>query len=234
MPDINPNNNFSWRNKLEDLEQLSGETFNKEAAWDKLHDLLQGRKGNSKRHWYWMAAACLLIASAITWLIYPKNNPQLSIFVTTKTPSKKFDNSNSTIDKNKETKNTNNDLSANNKLLAISTRSHPIKRTVIPDIVVSKIRLADTANIQINSITENNMPQTFNIPPTAVIIFPAKKKLKVVHINELGDQVEAFSDMARNTDLHSFQIKLANEEAFVNPATASRTRSITILKVKPF
>ena len=37
----NPNDDFHWKNKLENLESLPGETFNKEASWEKLHDRLQ-------------------------------------------------------------------------------------------------------------------------------------------------------------------------------------------------
>ena len=44
-----PNNDFHWKNKLEDLESLPGETFNKEAAWEKLHERMQGKKSQHKK-----------------------------------------------------------------------------------------------------------------------------------------------------------------------------------------
>jgi hypothetical protein len=78
-----PGNDFHWKSKLEELESLPGETFNKDAAWEKLHERMQGKHRNKKALWYWSAAACLLSAIMISWLfltnknetILVKNNP---------------------------------------------------------------------------------------------------------------------------------------------------------------
>ena len=63
-------------------------------------------------------------------------------------------------------------------------------------------------------------------------IEPEKKKLRVVHINDLGDPVEESSAMARKTEVHSFQLKLANQEVFVNPSVHSGSTGFTILTIK--
>ena len=41
-----------------------------------------------------------------------------------------------------------------------------------------------------------------------------KKKLKVVHINELGDPVSETSNIARSSEHHSFKFKLINQEVY--------------------
>ena len=67
-----PNNDFHWKNKLEDLESLPGETFNKEAVWEKLHARLQPKAKNKRITWYWIAAACLFFAFFISFFISNK------------------------------------------------------------------------------------------------------------------------------------------------------------------
>ncbi len=67
MSNESPNNDFYWRNKLEGLESNTGKTFNKEAAWDKLHGRLQKKSGNKKLVWRYAAAACLLLALTLAW-----------------------------------------------------------------------------------------------------------------------------------------------------------------------
>ena len=62
-------------------------------------------------------------------------------------------------------------------------------------------------------------------------IVPGNKKLRVVHINELGEPAEQ-TVMIRKTEMHSFQLKLANQEVFVSPQFTSKITGFTILKTK--
>ena len=65
-----------------------------------------------------------------------------------------------------------------------------------------------------------------------IAIVHEKKKLRVVHINELGDPVEELPAMAHNSEMHSFQLRLANQEVYVNPSIASGKTSFNILPIK--
>ena len=51
-----------------------------------------------------------------------------------------------------------------------------------------------------------------------VTILPEKKKLKVVHINELGDPVTVSPNIARNSRTPFFQVKFINQEINTKPA----------------
>src|SRR6478672_4133104 len=78
MSNENPNNTPHWRNKLDELENLPGSAFNRDAAWDKLYGRFQGNNKSKKIFWYWIAAACLLLGLMITILNHQKTTPQAS------------------------------------------------------------------------------------------------------------------------------------------------------------
>jgi len=63
---------------------------------------------------------------------------------------------------------------------------------------------------------------------------PEKKKLKVVHVNELGEPAEISPDVARNSIIRSFQFKFAGEEVYNTHPEKSNTSGFTILKSKKF
>ncbi len=69
MSNENHNNIEDWRNKLEGLDKLPGETvIDKNASWEKLHERLREKNYNKKIIWYRSAAACLLFALMIPLL----------------------------------------------------------------------------------------------------------------------------------------------------------------------
>ena len=76
------------------------------------------------------------------------------------------------------------------------------------------------------------MEQADTLSYAIKIIFPEKKKLKVVQINELGNPEESQPGVVRNTDKHLFQFKFGNQEIYANPSLASADKGFTILKIK--
>ena len=88
------NDHHGWKNKLEGLTGLPGETaLDKNAAWEKLHSRLQENPRKKKAVWYW-AAACLLAALSIPLMMVNKkenivvkqDQPQKQQVVTTQIP----------------------------------------------------------------------------------------------------------------------------------------------------
>ena len=78
----------------------------------------------------------------------------------------------------------------------------------------------------------NNALQPVDTAINIVAILPEKKKLKVVHINELGDPVEETPNIARNYEHHSFQVKLINQEVYTSPPPSSGNTGFNIFKTK--
>ena len=65
---------------------------------------------------------------------------------------------------------------------------------------------------------------------TAVV--SVKKKLKVVHINELADPGEEASNVVRYYEHHSFQVKLINQQVYSSPPLPSGGSGFNIFKTK--
>lgn len=228
MSTENQNNSGDWKSKLDELDSLPGETIpDKNAAWEKLHERLRGKKRSNKLIWYWVAAACLLLAMMIPWIttdtnennLVQNNNPQIQI----KEPS---------VHEN---------LSVKKKTLA-TIPVVTVEKTIAPKIAIKKDNINTIAvakkeplitNNQVDDNDINSFKQVSDSPVIAVVaITPVIKKLKVVHINELGDPVEISPDVANKRDLHSFQLKLAGQEVYINPSTAFNKTGFTILKTK--
>ncbi len=224
MPNENPNKEFHWKNKLEELESLPGEIFNKEVVWEKLHARLLPTTKNKKIIWYWIAAACLFFALCISFFL---SNKKENVLVKNNVLQKKINSLSSPLI-NKDTS------------VIITSSSNENK---IPAHLINKIEKINTA---INHKTlateivqnkkEENIPQkikTTAIMPVdtakgIVINLPEKKKLKVVHINELGVPVSEPPVIVRNSESHSFQLKLLNQEVYTGSSLHSNSTRFKI------
>ena len=235
MLDEKPINDFHWKNKLEDVEALPGETFNKEAAWEKLHNRLQKKPGNKKVLWYWAAAACLLLALIIPWIflagkkeslvekdnlvqkqIHPpssqfltEDNKNASPVISTQTTEKKL----AALSVEKSIK-INSPLNYNKKIQFEITRD----KKEMEESIAQKI--TNNARVQVDTAI------------SIVAILPEKKKLKVVHINELGDPIMETPNITKSYEHRSFQVKLINQEVYTNPPSSGNT-GFNIFKTKP-
>ena len=226
MPNENPNKMFHWKNKLEDLQSLPGEIFNKEAAWGKLHTRLQPRAKNKKITWYWIAAAFLFFTLCISFFF---SNKKENVLVKNNVRQKKI-NSSSPLLVNKDTS-----VIITSSINENKTQAHSINKIGKINTAINHKTISD--EISQNKKEENMTNEIKNnaVMPvdTAVYIaanLPEKKRLKVVHINELGIPVSEPSVIARNSESHSFQLKLLNQEVYTSssvPANGTRFKIFT-------
>ncbi len=227
MSNENPNNTPHWRNKLDDLERLPGSTFHANAAWDKLHGRLQGDKKSKKIHWYWIAAACLVFGLIIMILNFQKTTPPILNRETVKEQPKEIKKPVLKLQEASKNEIDNIPGSVKDKIVTTSNQPAQRNRRIVPT-EVAKVQSNDTmANYPEQEPVAKSL-QIVNNNSTAATA-PPKKKLNVVHINELGDPVIEVPDMASKMGKHSF--KLANEEVYVNP-TVYKNTDFTILKTK--
>jgi len=231
MPNENPNKEFHWKNKLEELEGLPGQMFNKEIVWEKLYARLQPKKKDKKMAWYWVAAACLFFALCVSFFL---SNKKENVLVKNNIPQKKI-NSSSLPLIIKDTSAVTTSLSKNenkitthsiNKIEKINTAIN--HKTIPTEIVQNKKEESIVQEIKNNAVI---LPDT---SASIVTNSPEKKKLKVVHINELGVPVSEPAVIARNSESHSFRLKLLNQEVYTSsslPANNTRFKIFTTTNI---
>ena len=231
MSDENQNNN--WKSRLDELESLQGEIMpDKNATWEKLHLRLGGKKSNHKKMiWYW-AAACLLLVLMMPVLVVNKEESQL-----TKTGIKQKQqletSTDAVIQSAQDPVKLINSPLKKNEVIAFPKRANKLHGNVTPAEVSNRIPSVDTlAFTGVVKENINNLLQPLDTSSHIVATLPAKKKLKVIHINELGDAVEVLPDMVTKRDLRSFQLKLATQEVYIKPSVALNKAGITIFKTR--
>ena len=229
MTNEKPNNNSGWINKLDELENLQTDAFNKEAAWDKLHARLHSKPAKKKFIWYWAAAAVLLIAFTFPWLKRHNNDQKIVKIESTNAEPKRNAEPQLNNEKNNIVENTTGPLQRKYRII----HKNNLRKKDLP---VSKVlhiqkQLGDTVSTQFLSgaITKLLRVTLFPKHPLTSV---QSKKLAVIHINEVGDPIEDNPAIVKNTERHSFQLKLASQEVFINPGMSSQSMGVTILKSK--
>ena len=228
-------NNFHWKNKLDDMNGLQGEMLaDKNATWEKLHARINEKPRRKVFLWYWVAAACLLLIVIIPAITMNKKQDGIVKNTPVKIELKKEAvPENSTIKENEVAK----------SLTVVNEKKNTLKATTQSQVIkpaandVTQNQEPVVANSNDKNITEQEpvvAAATLIDTTTSLATVPLKEKakFKVVHINELGDPVEVSTDMAYTADLHAFQLKLATQEVYKNPSVASNKKSIGILKQK--
>ncbi len=230
MLNENPNNDFHWKTKLEGLESLPGETLNIEEAWDKLHDRLHKKIANKKVEWFYAAAACLLVALLLPWFLYNKKE---NIVAKNNAPHNPIQNSNSIQST----------LSKKVSVAIISSRVQK-KSSLRPVENSNKITTVDHKTLTVENVADKPDKEEFiereisnaiaplDTQKNIAAIVPEKKKLRVVHINEMGDPVSESQNVARYYERHSFQIKIINQEVFTSPSLSQSNKEFAIFKSK--
>ena len=227
-----PGNGFHWKSKLDEMGSLPGETFNKEAAWEKLHERIQGKSANKSIVWYWAAAACLLMALIIPLLFL--TNKKESVIVKNNPVKKQTQSAHPHLLNKNET----------DRAIDISSLSNEKKSPPLSVEKSNKINSVFKHNIlQLKPVRNKREKEEFitqkitinaALPVTTAIsivaTIPEKKKLKVVHINELGDPVTESPNIARSRE-HRSLVKFINREINTSLPSSGNT-GFNIFKTK--
>jgi hypothetical protein len=223
MSNEDPGKNIHWRSKLESMEHLPGEPFNKNGSWDKLHERLQDGKKKMPL-WYWVAAACLFFALMIAWLMNDRTQSQISKI---NTPVKQQDKLVTPISPQENT--VVNDVAPvkKNKVNLIAKTTRTVHRAT-PAQTFSKIDLNDAV---ISQLKDEPVEKSLQMPNTAMMVsLPAvqKKKLSVVHVNELGGSNTESPNVVRHIDKRIVQFEIAKGEVITNSPVVSQNTDFTI------
>jgi hypothetical protein len=200
------NNKAGWKDKLEDFSNFPGEEMiNKNEAWQKLHNRLREKPHNNKLIWYWLAAACLLLIFFVPKIINKKSENDLVKHISKQT--------------NRETKiavHVSQPAKTINKTEIVSA---PIEKKADNNLIKKekikndlKIGLQKNIPLALNNSKNNNNPVIINTPviaDTPLIVIaaaPVKRKLQVVHINEIENANEGMASSNSTLQQGNFNI----------------------------
>ncbi|HZG24561.1 MAG TPA: hypothetical protein VEZ17_08270 [Chitinophagaceae bacterium] len=179
-----PDNALPWRDRLEQLERLPEEhPANNSQLWEKLHGRMQQAPRNTGRNWYWLAAACLVFVFLLPLL---RMNKKPQVLVRSKTVERQQKNA----------------MPKQPVLVTQPTGAvqlQGLKKHVAKTYSHRKIKSRRILQAAVPASTPGIKPQeplvqpaipglTIPISRDSVLIVssqPEKKKLRVVHINEL-------------------------------------------------
>ena len=227
------NESFHWKNKLDELDHLSSEeVVDKISAWERLHSRLNEKQTNKSAFWYWTAAACLLIAIGISWFVtnektakqvtdknlYPAQRSIVKRPIAKNEDAKIDTQRITTIQREKEKPR----VLFNNKEDEVSRVSMVIEKNDPPNLVQVKDSLQE--------VIVNTEKSADTIQSNLITITSSRKKLRVIHINDLEKSIEPGIQYARTT-LPSAQINnFRNED--IRAFSLSKNASDNIVKIK--
>jgi len=221
---------FTWKSRLADLDSLPEEPVDKNAAWEKLHSRLHQKPARTKAAWYW-AAACLLLLMVLSFLIVKQsgNTTGPSIVQQKNAPAAPLH-----VTKVRQL-----------------VKEQPVVISIAPVIKVPLLPVAERPGHNNHTGKRKLLLQRLSIAggrqdiksvqvvvpaDTTVVLVaaaPVKKKLPVVHINELGKQEQENAKFATHTDRSSLRIKWLSQENY--PATdlppANTDRELLKIKI---
>jgi hypothetical protein len=233
-----PNENsgdMNWKNKLEDNELLSTATLtDKNEAWEKLHDRLHQKPRLIRAVWYWAAAACLLAAMIVSLLTVNKQQAEIVTAINHLPPSE----TNKTVAQQQLAVKENilSTVTANTKTAVIQT-GHSINNKKINSdtgslkLITALTKVTEQKDTAVKTITL--LPVQIPVMETKNIAsVTEKKKLKVVHINELGDPIPATFLRRIPDDYSVIQFRLINQQVYSNPPVPSGSFGFNTSKSK--
>jgi hypothetical protein len=232
MLNENPTN-LNWKNKLDDAEALSGETLaDKNAAWEKLYHRMQPQRGRVHTVWYWAVAACILFAIIFSILLPIKKQAEfvkvepMHVMPKIESPGKALP-----VERRKELATV---VAGVEKRVIIIKAIQSNKEILLTKEAAHKIAILPP------ELGLSNVPQP--VQPTeqsAVQDMPVVKaiaalgtiqKLRVVHVNELGDAPPEIHSRGFIADYRTVQIKLINQEVYTNASSAINNPGFNFLK----
>jgi hypothetical protein len=219
-------NNPGWINKLDESGCLPPEEMiDKNAAWKKLHERLSEKQNKNKKIWYWTAAACLLIAFSLPILIAKKNVKNIindvslqnkktpkAVAHASLTPERTGTKVENALAIEKKEINPFIRKRTNNNLPAYHASAKQIPPETSPE----------NAKANAPQLTLNTSVSADTVSSMIAAVAPVKKKMRVVHINELENAADGMASSATDHQPGNFSLPFGN-----NIQTSKQSSSVT-------
>jgi hypothetical protein len=222
---------FYWKNKLEALDSLPEAVLaDKNAAWEKLHHRLQEKKTGNKAIWYW-AAAGLLAALVMPWMIANKKENGLVKSIPLQKENRAIPATHMPALQEEPVAVI---------LSALPTKDQPVKKIHGSTAGKNMLTLTGAAPAASKVTAVETIPApTVNITAPAgvlsslISIAAVKKQLRVVHINELETPPAINSvqlALSASHEQNNFRFRFGNSHS-VNPPPGSLQENTGIVKI---
>jgi hypothetical protein len=228
-----PDESFHWKNKLEQLDHLPTEpAADKGELWKRLHARLSKKPNKTKPGWYWTAAACVLLGIGISWFFVDgkTSKPVAEKRLPLPQQSSNKDIAISSESSRVDTQHIN--------VIAKESKKGPVivnnkKGQLARVLMVAK--KDDVSNPPDASDSSHVSDQTTFRPPdtvssNSVAAIPNRRRLRVIHINDLEKQSESEVKYA-GTGLPSAQRKNTPHKG-ISAFSLGRNTSDDIVKIK--
>ena len=185
---------FQWKNSLDDLKNLPGEPeMNKLEAWQNLHARLDKKRCSNRIAWYWIAAASFIVGISIFWLFADSGKPEAVVTHTKASDSFPTRMKKDSVPEQQPVQSP--VVAFQKQRLEKRESGKQTYRSTRSENPVTPVFVSNFSRDTVHEITV--------APPNSVdtlvqtVAAPIKKKLSVVHINELEATSDQLTQYAR-------------------------------------
>jgi hypothetical protein len=229
------NNPFNWVTKLDEPGCLPPEEMiDKNAAWKKLHGRLSDKPKKNKMIWYWAAAACLLIAFSLPMILAKKNAKAVVKEVSQKNKKEPQAIAHAYVTPEKS------GIRAENNLPVEKKETNPFIRKHIHNNLPAYHALAkqippetnlENAKANASQLTIGTAASADTVLSTIAVVVPVKKKMRVVHINELENAEDGIASSISDHQQSTFSMSFGNNTQTTKQTSPARDYA-GIFKIK--
>jgi hypothetical protein len=224
----------SWKQILENVDGFTGAPLkDKNAAWEKLHARLHKKTVNNLLSWHWVAAACLVVATITTIFLLSNKKQEPLITVSPAHRQPVTDTKKRLITEQKNAEPVSIKPRWKNKTdISYSQKNRSIKKD---DLISNNAPSIDSINKApaMETVTQSTL-QVDSADRKITIIIPAKKKLRVVHINDLGQPAEESTADNKFIERHTFPLRINNHENYHSIPGNSANNGLILFKSRNF
>jgi len=225
MPDNNQNN---WTRLLEDTDSLGGETIrDKHEVWERLYSRLHEKPRRKLAAWYWVAAS-LLIVSVVGTLIVIRNEKHQPVVIAEPSPSSKQ------MPLAKETNPVTEQKSGDYNLPGQVEKTAPVvlrtKKNAVRTIQLFNKDITKDSVIGQSPEVAIARNMTVDTTKTVAAVTPPKKKLRVVHLNEIGQPVEEPTVNNGLNEWRRFEFRIMSGEHYNTINSSSSNNGLILTK----
>jgi hypothetical protein len=213
----------NWKQRLENADGFPDEILkDKNEAWEKLYARLHKKTGRKLLPWYWAAAS--LVAISFTTIIFFINKNGQSSPVITSSPATYKDpaaTKKSLVTEQKTNSALLQSPTEKNIGISLSQKNSPVKKN---EVISNYDLVTDSANGQ--AAVETVIEPVLDFDSSAkeiTTVAPVKKKLRVIHINDIGQPLEKSTADNQFIERDRFQLKILNNETY-NPIPTSAVK----------